>query len=154
MKKKVLAILSVLLLTSMAFGGPSPGFKKLDQAIKGAIPDGYKRNRSQSWDNKFFIKITYDQGGFETNQLIFGLDPNSQSFSPMDLALSHQRMTIADREALFNDGIKTGKSIIKVILKNKAGLFSITFQSMEGRAMSQPAMENLLSKVNLGMLER
>jgi len=154
MKKHVLAILLALVMAGPVLAGASPEFKKLDKAIKSAIPKRYARNRGLSSDNKFYKAITFDQDGFETNQLIFRYDPDSGSFSPMDLAREHKKLTIQKRPALFIDGIKTGKSIIKVILKNNAGLVSITFRSMDGRAMSQPALENLLSKVNLDLLEK
>lgn len=153
MKKHVWVMFSILLVIILLYGEASPGFKKLDRAIKNAVPGEYTRNRDQSWDNKFFQRITFDRDGFETNQLIFSLDPGSQAFSPTDLALNHRRTAIEGRAVLFNDGTRTGKSILKIILKNQAGLFSITFQSMEGRAMSMPAMENILSKVNLDILE-
>lgn len=154
MKKLTLALLLALMMAGPVLAGASPEFKKMDKAIRSAIPKRYVRNRGLSSDNKFYKEITFDQDGFETNQLVFRYDPDSGSFSPKDLAREHKKLTIQKRQVLFNDGIKTGKSVIKVILKNNVGLFSITFQSMDGRAMSQPAMENLLTKVRLEILEK
>jgi hypothetical protein len=153
MKKHIQVIILMLLMAAPVLQGASPEFKKLLTAIGSAVPKDYIRNRGLSSDNTFYAEITYDQDGFETNQLLFRYDPGSSAFSPRDLALEHNKSIIRERPVLFNDGLKTGKSVIKVILNNKAGVFSITFQSMKNRIMSQPALENLLSKVNLKILE-
>lgn len=154
MKKYVLAMLTVLMIASLGYPDSSPEFQKLENAIKNAVPDGFIRNKGQSWDNRFYRKITFDRGGYETNRLIFSFDPNGKSFSERDLALDHKKLTIQERKALFNDGSKTGMSVIKVILKNNSGLFTITHRSLDGKAMSQTGIETLLSKVNLEILEK
>jgi hypothetical protein len=154
MKKYLLIFLAVLLLAYLVFSDASPDFKKLEIAIKSTVPEGFTVNKGQTWDNKMFQKITYDRGKSGMNRLIFSLNPNNKSFSEMDLALDHKKITFQGRKALFNDGSRTGMSSIKIILKNNSGSFTITHRSLEGKAMNQSDLEKLLSGMKLEILEK
>jgi len=152
MKRHLIVYLIVVLAVAFGFLGADT-FETLQNVIKDAVPDGFTMNKGQTWNNRFAYKITYDKDSSGLNRMIFDLFPGKDAFSQMNLAFDHKRFTYQGREALFQDGTKTGMSAVIVILKNKAGRFSVTHRAIGGKAMTMDELEKLLSKVVLEKLE-
>ncbi len=155
MKKLMLTFIIVPIVFSMVFSARSPEFNKLKEAIQGSIPEGYEVNKGQTWDHRHTMKkIAYDWDESQMNTLIYSWKSKSKSFTEMDFLYDHKKIKFQDREALFIDGSKTGMSSIKIILKNGAGIFDLTHRSLEGKARNQAALEKLMAKVQLDILEK
>ena len=145
----------VLMFFSLGFSARSPEFNKLKNAIQNSVPKDYEVNNGQTWDHRHTLKkITYDWDESQMNTLIYSWKSKSKSFTEMDFLFDHKKITYMGREALFIDGSKTGMSSIKIILKNNSGIFELAHRSLEGKARNQAALEKLLAKVQLEVLEK
>lgn len=155
MKKSLLILLIILVALSLGFSDRSPDFNKLKNAIQSSVPEGYEVNKGQTWDHRHTLKkITYDWDESQMNTLIYSCKSKIKSFTEMDFLFDHKKITYQGREALFIDGSKTGMSSIKIILNNGAGIFDLTHRSLEGKARNQAALEKMLAKVQLDILEK
>jgi hypothetical protein len=155
MKKIWLSVMIVLMFFSLGFSARSPEFNKLKNAIQSSVPEGYELNKGQTWDHRHTMKkIAYDWDESQMNTLIYSWKSKSKSFTEMDFLFDHKKITYKGREALFIDGTKTGMSSIKIILNNGAGIFDLTHRSLEGKARNQAALEKMLSKIQLDILEK
>jgi len=153
MKRHLISFFVIVLIGTLGFL-QADTFETFNKVVKDAVPDGFTVNKGQTWNNRFTYKITYDKDPEGMNRLIFSLNPGKHEFSEMDLALYHQQLTWQGRNALFNDGTKTGMSGITVILKNKAGVFSIIHRAIGGKAMTRVELEKFLSSIALKELEK
>lgn len=143
------------MMASLGFSDRSPEFNKLKTAIQSSVPQGYEVNKGQTWDHRHTLKkLTYDWDESQMNTLIYSWKSSSKSFTEMDFLFDHKKITYKGRKALFIDGSKTGMSSIKIVLNNGAGIFELTHRSLEGKAMKQPALEKMLAKVQLDILEK
>lgn len=155
MKKLVLTFMIVSMVFSLGFAARSPEFNKLKDAIQSSVPEGYEINKGQTWDHRHTMKkIAYDWDESQMNTLIYSWKSKGKSFTEMDFLFDHKKITYQGREALFIDGSKTGMSSIKIILTNGAGIFDLTHRSLEGKARNQAALEKLMAKVQLDILEK
>ena len=153
MKRHLISFLVIVLIGTLGFL-QADTFETFNKVVKDAVPDGFTVNKGQTWNNRFTYKITYDKDPEGMNRLIFRFNPGKHEFSQVDLAFDHEKFTWQGRNALFTDGTKTGMSGMSVMLKNKAGGFSITHRAIGGKAMNRAELEKLLSSIALKEFEK
>lgn len=154
MKKFLVVTSMVVLLAASSLLIAEVSFDTLKSAVEKVVPAKFTLNEGQCWDNRSTKKVAFDGDKSKMETLTFTFRPGVDKFSETDLRMKTESYTWQGRDAIFADGSKVGMGSLSIILKNKAGKFTISHRIFGGTFLTKAEMEDMLSKIGLEELEK